>query len=69
MAINGQDVEEDEGLEEDDCDYVDCGDDVDVEEEEEMKVNECIYSGDSDAAGSRSCLAERVVPRGVVTFR
>lgn len=36
MAINGWDVEENKGKEEDDCDYVDCGDDTDVVEEEEM---------------------------------
>lgn len=29
---------------------------------------EYIFSGDSDA-GSLSCLAERVMPRGVVIFR
>ena len=63
MAINGQDAGEDGGKEEeDDCDYVD-----DAEEEEEMKAGElwrfemqpvlCI------------CLAERGVPRGVVTSR
>lgn len=60
MAINGQDAEED-------CDYVDYGDDV--EEEERMKVGQRICFGDSDTAACRSCLAERVVPRGVVTFR
>lgn len=40
MPINGQDVKDDEGRAEDDCDYTD---DVDVEAEEEMKVSECIY--------------------------
>ena len=64
MAINSQDVEGDGGKERNDCDYVD-----DVEEEEEMKVGEHIDSGDPEAAGSRSCLAERAVPRGVVTSR
>lgn len=39
--------------------------------EEELRGDEsreCISSGDS-AAGSLSCLAERVMPRGVVIFR
>lgn len=58
IAINGQDVEEDEGEEEDDCDYVD-------DEDEGRRMY--LYSGDSEAAGSR--LAERAVPQGVVTSR
>jgi len=51
------------GEDRDDVDYCD-----DVLEAEETEVRGSLGSGASRAAACRSRLAERVVPRGVVTF-